>query len=44
MIIRILNALTRQLNAEGRPGHFHAGPRGPYPCNDPSCPNTRSRA
>ena len=26
---------------EGEPGHFHAGPRGPYPCHDPSC--TRSR-
>ena len=42
MFTRILDALTRRLDvSEGEPGHFHAGPRGPYPCHDPSC--TRSR-
>jgi hypothetical protein len=38
MITRILRTLTRRLVvAEGEPGHFHPGPRGPYPCHDPHC-------
>jgi len=38
MITRILHAVTRQLSpAAGEPGHFHPGPRGPYPCHDPEC-------
>ena len=43
MFTRILDALTRRLDvSEGEPGHFHAGPRGPYPCHDPSCTRSRS--
>jgi hypothetical protein len=38
MITRILDTLTRRLALiDDEPGHFHAGPRGPYPCHDPSC-------
>jgi hypothetical protein len=35
MITRILAAMARQL--DGSDGHFHPGPRGPYPCQDPAC-------
>ena len=35
---RLLDTLTRPFAvAPGEPGHFHAGPRGPYPCHDPRC-------
>jgi hypothetical protein len=38
MITRFLDALARRLAvSDGEPGHFHAGPRGPYPCHDPQC-------
>ncbi|MDA0173775.1 hypothetical protein OJ998_32035 [Solirubrobacter taibaiensis] len=39
MINRLLTALTRQIpTAHDRgAGHFHAGPRGPYPCHDERC-------
>jgi hypothetical protein len=38
MITRILGALTRRLSpAVDEPGHFHPGPRGPYPCHDRQC-------
>jgi len=45
MITRILEVLSRRLAvSDGEPGHFHAGPRGPYPCYDASCPGRRSQA
>jgi hypothetical protein len=38
MITRILTAMARQLDVgRDEPGHFHPGPRGPYPCHDPAC-------
>ncbi|MDA0138796.1 hypothetical protein [Solirubrobacter deserti] len=39
MLNRILSALTRQFPTAHAPeaGHFHAGPRGPYPCFDANC-------
>jgi hypothetical protein len=44
MIVRILDSLTRRLSpAAGEPGHFHPGPRGPYPCHDPQCLKGRKR-
>ena len=39
MILRILNTLSRNLTVSD--GHFHPGPRGPYPCHDPSCRGAR---
>jgi len=43
MISRILNALTRPFAvADAEPGHFHPGPRGPYPCHDTRCLNRRA--
>jgi len=42
MITRLLGALARRFDAApGEPGHFHAGPRGPYACHDPECLRTR---
>jgi hypothetical protein len=44
MITRILDAVTRRLSpAPDEPGHFHPGPRGPYPCHDPHCLGRRER-
>ena len=39
MLSRILSALTREIpTAHDRAtSHFHAGPRGPYPCHDERC-------
>lgn len=45
MITRILHALARPLAPTDRePGHFHAGPRGPYPCHDTNCLRVERRA
>jgi hypothetical protein len=42
MISRLLTAITRKLVvSEGEHGHFHPGPRGPYPCYDPGCRTSR---
>jgi hypothetical protein len=37
MINRILDLLKRLDVTPDEPGHFHPGPRGPYPCHDPQC-------
>jgi hypothetical protein len=42
MITRILTAMARQLDVgRDEPGHFHPGPRGPYPCHAPAGPAGR---
>ena len=37
MFTRLLDALKRLDVSPDEPGHFHAGPRGPYPCHDEQC-------
>jgi len=42
MMMRFLDALTKRLvPAADEPGHFHPGPRGPYPCHDAECLRSR---
>jgi len=37
MLTRLLDVLRHLDVTPGEPGHFHAGPRGPYPCHDARC-------
>jgi hypothetical protein len=41
MLTRLLDALTRRLVPAAGDGHFHPGPRGPYPCHDTRCAGAR---